>query len=320
MDATLYPNDEFLRICITSNSVEESDFSEIEYWVNHIGNDIPLNENDAILLNKLWIYDSNNKFWYNTECKIETDHNTIFKAWMPDHGLCVYKRIKYKFSDSINEHQFVNEFQPLTIPYIIDLGNDGLVYPYKGPDLDMYFRNKCNENISKEDFHQYSICASLIVHHKFILNTVSFIANALNTLYEKSILWPDIKLPNILFWEGKYNIIDVGSFTNFNKKETSEMFTHLTFEFDRSYKDFNTCAMGLIVLEMICTRFDFDILLKNTDKVIEILNRHKDYNEICSFLVNFLFRCHIFVNDTVERPMPWPELYKYLTESISHLL
>ena len=317
-----YPNDEFLMKCLNSNEVDDNDFLDLKCWIENIKIDIPLNEID-VKLNK-WTYDSNNKFWYYEDCKIETAHSTIYKAWMPDHGLCVYKLIKNQYSDSFRECEFVKKYEPWTVPYLINLGN-GLVYPFKGYDVDIYFRNKCMKDIPNEAFERHSICASLIVHHKFILNTVSYITNVLNTLYKEKILWLDVKLPNVLYGNDKYNIIDVGSFTYFDENKEDEKYIHPTFLTSHRYKDYNTFAIGLILLEMICTRVSYNALIENSDKVVEIINKNKDHNEICSFLVNVLFRCfgndlRIFVHDTAERPIPWPELYKYITESLSYLL
>ena len=316
----LYENDKFLTECLELNKKEDIVFLEdVGVWMNDIRNNIPLNAEDELL--KDWICDLDNKFWYHPNCFIKTSYSIIYKAWMPDHGLCVYKYITEPDCASVNEHVYLEKFLPFTIPYLLKTDH-GLVYPFKGFDVDIYYRNICKEQITKQHFESYSICASLIVHHKYILDTIHFIASFLDKLYKKGVLWKDAKLSNVLYQPDEYKVVDVGSLKLFDEDDDTIEYYHNTFDcvnriFHR-YEYFNTYVIGLTLLKMICTRIDVGFLIDNLDKTVEIIKKHRSHNSICDTLVTLLFLCfgddlQLLKSDTTTTPMPWPVLFHHLT-------
>lgn len=312
----------FLKKSLRLNQIEDDGLIKCAgRWMKEININIPSNVDDDVLKDDGWLIHDVDKFWYNPNCRIETAYSIIYKAWMPDHGLCVYKRIMKKDCASVKEHMYLQTFLPYTIPYIVKT-YDGLVYPFKGFDVDIHYRNICKERITKHHFDTYSICASLIVHHKYILNTIHFIAAFLHRLYKIDILWKDAKLSNVLYQSGQYKVVDLGSLTPF---EINGVYRHNTFNNGRvnpifhKFEYFNTYVVGIILLEMICSRVDIQFLTNNLDTTLGIINKHRSHNTICDTLVTLLFFC--FGDDlqllkrhtTGVTAMAWHDLFHHMT-------
>lgn len=317
-----YENDKFLTDCLELNKKDDIELlKDVGVWMNNVREDIPLNIDDELL--KYWICDLDNQFWYHPNCFIKTSYSIIYKAWMPDHGLCVYKYITELNSASVNEHVYLEKFLPFTIPHLVKT-DQGLVYPFRGFDVDIHYRNICKEQITKQDFESYSICASMIVHHKYILDTIRFIAGFVDKLYNRGVLWKDAKLSNVLYQQpDEYKVIDVGSLKMFDEFNDVAEYYHNTFTCVNGiflrHEYFNTYIIGLVLLEMICTRIDVDFLIDNLDQTVEIIKKHRSHNSTCNTLVTWLFLCfgddlQLLKDDTTTiTPISWPLLFHHLT-------
>ena len=313
--------------CIQQYRLDDSDdMDQLKRWITCNSS----SSNDTIIVE--WTRVTDTDVWYTKDCCIELPNNTIYKAWMPGHGNCVYKYIKRRTVSTQHEYELTKRYTEwFTLTPLSSLP-DGFVVPFVGFDVDICYRNMCHEVITVSLFNHYSICASMIVHQEYIADTICFLTDVFHHLYEEGNLWLDAKLCNVVYnpATARYRVIDIGSVRSFyDDDDTISPCKHYTFNecqqpIFTAPRYFNTFVIGITLLDLLCSRFHTDVLLFHIDAVAAVLHTHRDATPLCNSLITILFYCF---GDTLEwlrpvssnavspdstGPVPWPQLREHI--------